>query len=82
MGNARLERGHRLLEVQGVPCHSRDAKEFPGSPLVRTPRFQYWVQSLVGEQRSCKPHNVAISKCQNLKINESLHKNAKQWFSG
>ena len=33
MGNARLERGHRLLEVQSAPCHSRDDKEFPGSLL-------------------------------------------------
>jgi hypothetical protein len=62
MGNARLERGHRLFEVQSAPCHSRDDKEFPSSLLVRTPRFLYGVQSLVGEQRSCKPHNAAISK--------------------
>ena len=58
MGNARLERGHRLFEVQSAPCHSRDDKEFPRSLLVRTPRFLYGVQSLVGEQRSCKPHTV------------------------
>lgn len=59
MGNARLERGHRLLEVQSAPCHSRDDKEFPDSPSAKTPCFLYRIQSLVGEQRSCKP---AISK--------------------
>ena len=44
---------------------------FPGSPVVRTWHFtaMAWVQSLVGELRSRKPHGVAKKK-KKKKVNE------------
>ena len=34
-------------------------REFPGSPVVRTPLLRAWVRSLVGELKSHKPHSMA-----------------------
>ena len=38
--------------------HKNHMRAFPGSPVVRTPQ-SCWVQSLVRELRSNKPHSVA-----------------------
>ena len=48
--------------------------EFPGSPVVGTPRFHCWgpgVQSLVGELGSCKLHSQQnkTNKEENVDVN-------------
>ena len=53
--------------TQQKPLHKNvwQLWEFPGSPVVRTPRSHCqgpWAQSLVGELRSSKPHSVAKKK--------------------
>ena len=59
MGGVR--RGGFLLFIgNSIPLKS-GFKEFPGDPVVRI-QFSLpwpWVQSLVGEQRSNKPHDIA-----------------------
>ena len=42
-----------------------ELREFPGGPVVRTPRFHcrgHRFESLVRELGSCKPHSVAKKK--------------------
>ena len=43
-----------------LPSKERKLGDFPGGPVVRTCAFTAvaWVQSLVGELRSHKPHSV------------------------
>ena len=49
-----------------------EGRDFPGGPVVKTalPTQRAWVQSLVGELRSHKPHCAAQKKKKKKKENE------------
>ena len=51
------QRDHEVLPGSNIwTSHIKKQKNFPGGPVIKKPLQGAWVQSLVGELRSCKSY--------------------------